>query len=670
MAILVAYALLPQPHRGAATGGADPVQTYEDLQILSLTRPRGHRIIGCNVYRRPRQDADVWATIQQRVAEAGRTVNDLFFVARDLNETLRPGAGSEVSKCLRPGSCWAFLYVPYPSGEPTNFQPVGAGKVARTEIDYILVDVLSPVSLTAKAVYPGASHHGALCCQFAIPLHFSYNKNVSERRLNFRKASPASVSLLAAHASMFFWYWAVQGISIDDCMHQYFSLALQFIPRYIGKVHCDESSRLRDMEYRAMQGDKCADEYVRKWRQQARDRVCQAGLAVDAKPSQLKSVNAVSSKLYKFKKKSFSVVTRVSPDGVYFPTEPEAFISEARTQAQELYGLRALANDVHMVREAATRARALARPRDDLSMCDFFLGLLCSLGDPLATCLVGPESVASTLSHREWEWVLRKQGSEATALDELPECVIQSLSASGQWAVLDWIRRLRQGHFSRYLQAALHICLLKKDPQWLIRNSRPIVIGPVLRRRESTLLFAKFMSRSELTGLMPPWAYAYRTEITPHDLGLFLRWFLAYWAIKSPRGCWCADWDESNAFCNVNREALRGYLMDDPPLEHVGELTRWFFDGLMVYLQTPFGLAPPYYMKQGGIQGDSMGVGGYLIPRVMRSWALLDCVTGPPHPCLPGVQVPEVIFSDDGRQMALAPEEWCATWLSLTDWLR
>ena len=62
-------------------------------------------------------------------------------------------------------------------------------------------------------------------------------------------------------------------------------------------------------------------------------------------------------------------------------------------------------------------------------------------------------------------------------------------------------------------------------------------------------------------------------------------------------------------------------------------------------------------MLQDGIQGDSMGVGGYLIPRLMRSWALLDCVTSPPHPCLPGVQVPEVIFSDDGCQMALTPAE-------------
>ena len=60
---------------------------------------------------------------------------------------------------------------------------------------------------------------------------------------------------------------------------------------------------------------------------------------------------------------------------------------------------------------------------------------------------------------------------------------------------------------------------------------------------------------------------------------------LAYWAIQSPRGCRCADWDESNAFCNVSKEALSGYLMDGPPPhEHVGTLTKWFIDGRIVYL--------------------------------------------------------------------------------------
>ena len=94
-------------------------------------------------------------------------------MAGDLNETLRPGAGSKVCKCLTPGNCWSLLHVPYPSGEPTNFQPIGeptnfqpigAEKVARTEIDYIMVDVHSPISLRAIAAYPRVSPHGALCC--------------------------------------------------------------------------------------------------------------------------------------------------------------------------------------------------------------------------------------------------------------------------------------------------------------------------------------------------------------------------------------------------------------------------------------------------------------------------------------------------------------------------
>ena len=55
-------------------------------------------------------------------------------------------------------------------------------------------------------------------------------------------------------------------------------------------------------------------------------------------------------------------------------------------------------------------------PHDNLSTYDFFI--------ELATSRVGPVLVASTLSHYEREWVLRKPGSEATGLDELPESLM------------------------------------------------------------------------------------------------------------------------------------------------------------------------------------------------------------------------------------------------------
>ena len=72
-----------------------------------------------------------------------------------------------------------------------------------------------------------------------------------------------------------------------------------------------------------------------------------------------------------------------------------------------------------------------------------------------------------------------------------------------------------------------------------------------------------------------------------------------------PQAAHLEPWPQTPAYleptpmlCNVNRDALRGYLMDDPlPLGHVGLLTKWFSDGLMVYLQTPYELAPPYYMQ-------------------------------------------------------------------------
>ena len=143
-------------------------------------------------------------------------------------------------------------------------------------------------------------------------------------------------------------------------------------------------------------------------------------------------------------------------------------------------------------------------------MQDLTLQFLASKAVPYARQIVGAVSVASEVSPQEWQWILSKHGSEATALDELPECVLQLLAPCGHATLLRWMSLLRDGHFSRYLQSAIHICLLKKLPHWLLRNSRPIVIGPVVRRRESTLLFTKFMSRAELTGLMPPWAFAYR----------------------------------------------------------------------------------------------------------------------------------------------------------------
>ena len=265
----------------------------------------------------------------------------------------------------------------------------------------------------------------------------------------------------------------------------------------------------------------------------------------------------------------------------------------------------------------------------------------------LALEVLGSGSCSAPIPREEWDRQCRKGGSEATSRDEFPNAVVKLLSGFATEVILQWSRQLRTGVHSFFLHAALHVCLLKKEPYWLIRNSRPIILEPDIRRKESSAMFQRFMSRGEATGFIPPWTFSYRKEITPLFLAILVRWFTAYWALNNGH-IYCGDWDESNAFCNVSRPSLSEVLQENPSLD-VGEWVDWFFSSFQVFLQTPYGLAPPYRLKQGGTQGDSMGVGSYMIPRILRSLALYRKVPAPEHPGLPGVRIPELIFSDDGR---------------------
>ena len=143
---------------------------------------------------------------------------------------------------------------------------------------------------------------------------------------------------------------------------------------------------------------------------------------------------------------------------------------------------------------------------------------------------------------------------------------------------LGWLLMLRLGVASLLLTAALYLCLLKKEPHGLIRNSCPIILKPYVQRFESSCVFKRWMSRAELASVMPPWAFAYRMERSPQVLVLWLRWFVAYTVIQNG-SLLVGDWDESNAFCNVNRDALYVLLLPFHGLE-IGEWVEWFFASL------------------------------------------------------------------------------------------
>ena len=81
---------------------------------------------------------------------------------------------------------------------------------------------------------------------------------------------------------------------------------------------------------------------------------------------------------------------------------------------------------------------------------------------------------------------LMKKGSTATSLDELPRSVLQHLPGHGLLAAQRLLSSVSQGAPSALLNAVLHLPLRKKEPAWLLRNSRPVLLEPFLRRCEAT----------------------------------------------------------------------------------------------------------------------------------------------------------------------------------------
>ena len=619
---------------------------FEDHQVVQVFHRIGFSLLCNNVYCRPGQRYEVWQATRDRIQGQQSVRNSTVIVGGDLNEDL--SLRGRVTSAIQPQGKWAFLMVPYERGEPTNVVR-RQGAMSKREIDYILISVESPLTLAQKQVLPGVSTHGALVCHFQLPESLGYEKNVTGKKLDFRRAESNDVALLAAHASLFFWFHKGTQTPIDDQLAGYHEIALQLIPRYAGRVDLGESQRMRVIEERGQKGDKAAATVLEEWKQKLRDRACPSALGIRNEVLEATSVTPLVAKAFKTKPNKFKVVTEVSRDGKHFASSPGEFKFEARRQAMELYCLRNPAVDWQELTELSARSHEVTAASDDLCMQDQWLQQASTLTPPhpLARAIFGPAQCHAPVTEAEWRYQLTQSSSQATSLEEMPDQVVRSMPWFGLELALGWLQALRTGAATLLLVSALHLCLLKKKPHYLIRNSRPIVLEPDLKRKESSCMFRRMMSRAESCGFMPPWSFAYRKEISPVQLAIWVRWFTAYQTVH--RGSLLVtDWDESNAFCNVNRSALNQCLHKYPTLD-IAPWIDWFFSSFKVFLQTPFGLAEYYKLLQGGTQGDSMGVGAYILIRVLRSRALRGQVSGLPHPGIQGEEVQEVIFSDDGR---------------------
>ena len=90
------------------------------------------------------------------------------------------------------------------------------------------------------------------------------------------------------------------------------------------------------------------------------------------------------------------------------------------------------------------------------------------------------------------------RGSDTCALDELPRALLLHTGGVGYAAVTSLLAHADGG--GELLCTVLHLPVVKKEPSWLVRNSRPVLLEACAKRAEATVQFRRLMFSLELTG--------------------------------------------------------------------------------------------------------------------------------------------------------------------------
>ena len=119
----------------------------------------------------------------------------------------------------------------------------------------------------------------------------------------------------------------------------------------------------------------------------------------------------------------------------------------------------------------------------------------------------------------------QRPSSEATSSDELPASVVRNLDEVGWACMRGVLGALFAGEVCNRLSTVLHLCLRKKLLDYLISNSRPILLEAYLCRLDSGCVFRMFQIRAEWAAPPPPPPphYAYRWQLSLQLYAVFCR---------------------------------------------------------------------------------------------------------------------------------------------------
>ena len=105
--------------------------------------------------------------------------------------------------------------------------------------------------------------------------------------------------------------------------------------------------------------------------------------------------------------------------------------------------------------------------------------------------------------------MLHRSGSEATSCEEMPRILVLKLTGATWHTLVQLLSDVDTGAHSQWWRMVIQLCLIKKFPTWLLRNSRPIPLEPCICRLSATNVFHRMQIRAQLAGLIPSEIFAY-----------------------------------------------------------------------------------------------------------------------------------------------------------------
>ena len=391
------------------------------------------------------------------------------------------------------------------------------GRPSERQLDWVLIGPKTPCVGAEKVLVPGLSTHQMVQCDPGFVERTFAAADPSCRCFRWSQLRPEQRAPAAAAASLALWWSADARLSLDGAIQAVWTALEGLVPSQRHSWRLADRDVLRAAwELDEDVGSASADA-VQAWWQERQDAAYGALLRVEKAKLEGVALTSQTGRTLRLRPPKFRLLTEVSPDGVRFPRRwrPPGFQAELLCQAQELHcGHTGSAPGPHPPHGPSPPRRPRGRPRLRLAYA-------------VRRC-------PGRRSHRlqeprrlitRWSWPSRRGLRSRASTGCRP--LVSALPGYALQLLVDILHALVSGTPSRLLSAVVHLCLAKKLPAWLVRNSRPVMPEPDLRRLETGVVQERPVTRRELRRAVSPEHFAHQRQLSGQTLALACRWRLA-----------------------------------------------------------------------------------------------------------------------------------------------